>query len=70
MERTCVRVHTRKIDRNVAKVKMKKLGICGMSKEDWKPRSPRETKYGDICGYKPEHYRSYFANNWKEFSNN
>ena len=66
MKRMCVRVHTRKIDRGVAKVKMKKTGICGMNKEDNKPRSPRETRLN-----KPvKNHRSYFANNWKTFSNN
>lgn len=60
------RIHVRSIDRHVAKVKMKKTGICGMSKEDWKPRSPRETRLN-----KPiSHHRSYFASHWREFSEN
>lgn len=65
-KRVSTKVHTRKIDRSVAKNKMKMSGMCGVCKNDNGTRSPRATKKNRLV--KEGEHRSYFSNHWKEFS--
>lgn len=59
-------VHTRKVDREVARRKMDKAGITGKNDEMYKELSPAEKKHR-TCPVKD--HRSYFANNWREWVN-
>ena len=64
-KRVHTRIHTRKIDRSVAKNKMKSVGMCGICKQDYSTRSPRATKKNRPI--EENHHRSYFSNHWREF---
>jgi len=63
-----VRVHTRELDRMIARKRMEKRGMTRICKEINKPRSPRETKKLDKHNPFGFNHRSYFSNHWREYS--
>lgn len=69
MERTTVRIHTRSIDRKVARNKMERKGMVRICNEVAKPRSPRKTILSDKKGWKNFDRRSYFSLHWREVAN-
>lgn len=55
-KRTPTRVHTRELDRGIARTQMKKLGMRRVAKHSYSGR-PWQRNY----------INSYFANHWREY---
>lgn len=60
------RIHTRKLDRLVAKAKIRKAGMSKVFKKHNCCRSPRETKI--VHKVKRAYGRSYFSDNWRKIA--
>lgn len=61
-KRVATRVHTRKLDRAIARANMKKQGFNQVAKHDLRQSYTIGGKRGETIRTK-----SYFAENWREF---